>query len=203
MRVRPKALCMETRCRVQSRSPRMADRAAARAGDQVQPARWAAEPAIAADVPACRPAGWFRDRTVIPDGLVRNQRRGKGNQRQGKGAVSDRLVPPARPRCHTRARSPYRARRRRPGRARLPGRSPAARRRSRPHSHPPPAPGRALHSRQTAGDPRATDAAPPFHLVPGRASSSWWGEDGRHPSRSPSSRDRATAWLREEAPSLR
>jgi hypothetical protein len=55
------------------------------------------------------------------------------------GVVS--LVPPARPRCHTRARSPHRERRRRPGRARPPGRSPAARRRSRLHSRRPPVPG--------------------------------------------------------------
>ena len=44
----------------------------------VRPAR----PAVRSrrlDVPACRLAGWFRDRTVIPDGLVRNQRRGEGD----------------------------------------------------------------------------------------------------------------------------
>jgi hypothetical protein len=28
------------------------------------------------DVPACRPAWWFRDRMVIPDGLVRYRRPG-------------------------------------------------------------------------------------------------------------------------------
>ena len=37
------------------------------------------------DVPACRPAGWFRDRVVIPDGLVRSRRRGTGNRRRGTG----------------------------------------------------------------------------------------------------------------------
>jgi hypothetical protein len=32
------------------------------------------------DVPACRLAGWFRDWIVIPDGLVRNRRQGRGSR---------------------------------------------------------------------------------------------------------------------------
>ena len=44
------------------------------------------------DVPASRPAEWFRDRMVIPEGLVGNQGRGKGNlmrywMKQCSGAV--------------------------------------------------------------------------------------------------------------------
>jgi hypothetical protein len=46
------------------------------------------------DVPACRLAGWFGDRVVIPDGLVRNRRRSAGNRRRGKGNLM-RLVAPA------------------------------------------------------------------------------------------------------------
>ena len=37
------------------------------------------------DVPSCRPAGWFRDRMVMPDGLVRSRRRGTGSRRRGIG----------------------------------------------------------------------------------------------------------------------
>ena len=35
------------------------------------------------DVPACRLAGGFRDRMLVPDGLVRSRRRGTGSRRQG------------------------------------------------------------------------------------------------------------------------
>ena len=49
---------------------------------------------------------------------------------------------PMRPRCRTRVRSPHREQRRQSVRARPPGRSPAARRRSRPWSRLPPPPGR-------------------------------------------------------------
>jgi hypothetical protein len=57
----------------------------ARLGRQVQPARCPGEPAIAGSMfhRAGRPGG-VRDRTVIPDGLVRNRRRAKvtrGRQR--------------------------------------------------------------------------------------------------------------------------
>jgi hypothetical protein len=55
---------------------RVADRAVGAAGHRVQPARCAGEPAIAGSMFRCagRP-GWFRDRMVMPDGLVRNRRR--------------------------------------------------------------------------------------------------------------------------------
>jgi hypothetical protein len=71
------------------------------------------------------------------------------------------------PPYHIRARLPHGERRRRPGRARLPGRLPAARRRSRLRSRPPLAPVR----RSIPGRPRAT-RAPPARL-PAAASRSW------------------------------
>jgi hypothetical protein len=47
-------------------------------------------------------------------------------------------------------------------------------------------------------------AEQPLHLVPVRSFVPRWGEKGDgQPSSRPSSRDRVTAWLREEAPSLR
>ena len=88
-------------------------------------------------------AEWLRRGNAHQMGLPVNRSSARplaGGHGQLRG-VSNRPFPPARPRCHTRARSPHRERRRRSGPARLPGRSPAARRRSRPRSRPPPAPG--------------------------------------------------------------
>ena len=190
--------------------------------------------------------------THVNAAVPQAQRVGISGSRRSLVTRSD-PVPLARQQGHSRARSPRRERRRRPGPARPLERSPAERQRSRPPSRPPPpgrrsiadipvtirwsllllpgaaprswGPGRVSRPRRARVRPRFDEAfvdhcqaaqsllescclvhVPPLAVEPHSISclSELHQADHmknrmkeRHPSSSPSSRDRATAWLRQ------